>query len=363
MFDFLPAQYYSIVYFVIVTILTISVRKQHSPQHIKSTQSSTEMGNVLWVIFFTLFIGLRPISGRYFVDMANYDDYYRALYDGVPFHFQWNADNFIFDNLFAWWGAVRLGSRSLFIFMSAIYFGASYLGIRRIFPNHKLMAYTVFLGAFSTFSYATNGIKSGVATSLFIWALGYRDNLKKCLPLLLLSFGFHHSMQMPICAFIVTLIFKKPKFYFSLWVMCLMCALLHITIFQTLFGSMSDEQGASYLMVTEDDWGGRTGFRFDFVLYSAMPVLIGYYTIFKKRIKVSVAYTQLLNLYLCTNAVWMLCMYANFTNRIAYLSWFLYPIVLIYPLLNPLWGSGRDKALSKTIIYHIAFTLFMTFIY
>ena len=74
-------------------------------------------------------------------------------------------------------------------------------------------------------------------------------------------------------------------------------------------------------------------------------------------------YKDLLNLYLCTNGVWMLCMYANFTNRIAYLSWFLYPIVLIYPFLNEELGPQRYRQFSKVMLCHLAFTLFMAFIY
>ena len=59
----------------------------------------------------------------------------------------------------------------------------------------------------------------------------------------------------------------------------------------------------------------------------------------------------------------MLCMYANFTNRIAYLSWFLYPIVLIYPYLNEDWGVNKYKIFSMVVFLHLSFTLFMSVIY
>ena len=59
----------------------------------------------------------------------------------------------------------------------------------------------------------------------------------------------------------------------------------------------------------------------------------------------------------------MLCMYAEFTNRIAYLSWFMYPFVLIYPLVCENWGTQKYRTLSKFMLLHLGFTLFMQIIY
>jgi hypothetical protein len=94
-----------------------------------------------------------------------------------------------------------------------------------------------------------------------------------------------------------------------------------------------------------------------------MPVLVGWYVEFKKQLEVSDMYRNLLNLYLCLNGIWMLCMYASFTNRIAYLSWFLYPIVLIYPFLQEDWGEDRYQKFSYVMLAHLGFTLFMNVIY
>ncbi len=315
------------------------------------------------VLFMVLFIGFRPVSGRYFVDMANYVTYYLALYEGEPFRFDWNTENLLFDNLFAWWGSERLGYTSFFLFIAAIYFGAAYLGIRKLFPNHRLTAYLVFLAAFSTFSYGVNGIKAGAAASLFILAMGYREKLAVCIPLVLLSWGFHHSMVMVVAGFVLTLFVKNPKFYFVGWVFCFLMAAAHVTAFQHFFAGFTTEHGANYLLAEGGDDGTKGGFRIDFILYSAMPVLVGYYAVFKKKMRLSRLYKDLLNLYLCLNGIWMLCMYAQFTNRIAYLSWFLYPIVLIYPFLQEQWGKSRYKTFGLVMLGHLGFTLFMNIIY
>lgn len=361
----IPASLYQTLYQTLVTIMTLFVYSQYQSRNglREFAPSRTDALVGVLVVFLVLFIGFRPVSGRYFVDMANYVLFYEVFYEGATFVFDWNSENKIFDNLFAWWGSVRLGYTSFFVFVAAIYFGAAYLGIRKLFPNHRLTAFLVFLAAFSTFSYGTNGIKAGAATSLFIWALGYRENLKICIPLVLLSWGCHHSMIMVVAAFVVTLFVKNPKYYFWLWGFCFLMAAAHVTAFAHLFAGATTEHGAIYLLSEGGNDGTKGGFRIDFIVYSAIPVIVGWYTIVKKKLGVSELYKKLLSLYLCLNGVWMLCMYAAFTNRIAYLSWFLYPIVLIYPFLNEQWGYDRYKKFGLVMLGHLGFTLFMNIIY
>ncbi len=365
--EFIPANYYNFLYLLIVSIITIAVSSKYSKRDglIEYRYANSKRSELLLVWFMILFIGLRPINGV-FVDMKNYDMHFHALFYGEQFQFDWNTDNLLFDNMFHWWGAMKLEIWTFFFAIAIIYFGAAYLGIRRLFPNHSLAAYLVFLGAFSTFSFGTNGIKGGAAASLFIWAISYRQNLKVCIPLVLLSWGFHHSMQLLVTAFILTTLFKKPKYYFGGWLFCLMLAALRVTYFQYLFGGLTDDQGASYLVGGDGSTVATKilgGFRIDFILYSAIPVLVGYYAEIKKKLNISPLYRDLLHLYICVNGLWMLCMYAEFTNRIAYLSWFLYPIVLIYPFLYEDWGANKYRMFSKVMLYHVCFTVFMDMIF
>jgi hypothetical protein len=171
-------------------------------------------------------------------------------------------------------------------------------------------------------------------------------------------------MIMPVAAFVTTLFIRNTKYYFVLWVFCLLMALAHVTAFAHFFAGATTEHGASYLLSDGADDGTKGGFRLDFILYSAMPILVGWYVLFKKRLEVSDTYINLLNLYMCLNGVWMLCMYASYTNRIAYLSWFLYPIVLIYPFLNEEWmEDNKYQIFSVVMLAHLGFTLFMKIIY
>ena len=358
--SFIPAEYYQTIYLIIVLILSIHIFRQY--YHFSTIRLGNHSDNpfgLLLMLLFISFIGTRPISDV-FADMGAY----RGLYNrwSGPFEFRWDTDNKIWDNLNYWLASIQFDPIYYYILIALIYFGCIYWACWKMFPNDKVAAFLVYLGAFSTFSYGTNGLKAGCAAAIFLVALAYRENLKICIPLALVSLGFHHSMQLPLAALAIVIIYHKPKYYFYIWGICLILAALHITYFQNLFASITDEHGAGYLVAEGDEIVANTGFRLDFIVYSAMPVWMGWHTIHKIK-NCSNMYLTLLCLYLLTNSVWMLCVYASFTNRIAYLSWLMYPFVLIYPLLKESFPGNRYKFFVKVTSIHLGFTLFMHFVY
>ncbi len=364
----LEPQLYSHIYIGVIALLSVLVfskYKSYSYFHFISGGKSSSFWPFLLTIALTVFIGLRPVSGKYFVDMGEYASSYEVLRDS-SFVFDWKTDNIIFDNLFHYLSSHGIAVEVFFLLMAAVYFGCLCYACSIFFPSDKYSSLLVYLGAFSTFSYATNGIKAGAAASLFLLAIALYEKRKWIWMVLfiLLSWGFHHAMMVPVVAFVVCLFVKNPRWFFAFWGLCFLIAALHITYFQYLFAGFTDEQGALYLLgkgehIRQDLLGG---FRIDFILYSAAPIVVGWIAYFKKHIR-SRRYTFLLNLYLLTNAVWLLCMYAEFTNRIAYLSWLLLPIVLIYPFLNEVWGKKQYTVFMWVAFGHLAFTLFMNYVY
>lgn len=358
------ASIYNYIYILAIAVFTMHYLPKYVyvKSHAIGNGATNSSNAVVLLVVVTLFIGLRPING-YFVDMSAYD-YMLNVYANESFEFDWNTDNKIFDNFLLWYANKHFEHRLFFIIISAIYFGAMYVGLKRLFPNSVKLAFLTYLAGFSTFSYAVNGIKAGVAASIFILALSFRDRKWICAVLMIISLGFHHSMTLPIATTIIAFFLKTPKFYYIIWGFCLLMCILHITYFQVLFAGMSDEQGALYLTATEETTTAHIGFRPDFILYSAVPVIIGYYFEIKGRYQLSRKSQFLIHFYILTNAIWMLCMYASFNNRIAYLSWFVYPIVIIAPFLDKLNKDPlRYLKLSKAVKYHLYFTMFMVFIY
>ena len=363
----MSALYYRPVYFLIVSILTLIVGARYNDEYIednrlKSNVAQTLFGGLL-ALFMIIFIGLRPVSGIYFVDMWNYRANYMTFNYGEAFEFTWETDNFIFDNLMAWFGSMQIEIEVIFFIVAVIYFGCMYLACRKLFPNDVFLSFLVYLGAFSTFAYGTNGIKAGAAASIFLVAIAYKDRKIIALLFLFLSLGFHHSMLVPVVAFIITYFIRNPRLYLVLWLICLFFAAIHVTYFMDFFSGFTDEHGAGYLIEEiENAEENVSGFRPDFILYSAIPIFLGFYYMQSNKIESDI-YKFIWCTYTLTNCVFLLCTYGHFINRIAYLSWLMLPIVLIYPALSKNWDNEEPRHFKFIVFCHLGFTLFMNFIY
>lgn len=353
----IAAIYYEPIFVIITLMLSIVALNNYK----KNKNSSTLYMNVIYVaILLSFFIGFRPLDSI-FADMWNYNNAWgRDIFLG----FDWSESNFIFDNIFKGLAAKGVDIQYFFLLISFIYFIVSAWSCIKLFKKNALVAYAVFLGAFSTFSYSVNGIKAGAAAALFMLALAYYNNKKVSLLILLLSLGFHHSMIMPIFAFILSYIFKQNKYYLFFWVICLGLSAVHITTIMNFLGTLlvgNDDHGASYLFADSES-AYVTGFRLDFILYSAMPIIIGYVAIFKRGF-IDKTYSLIWRTYVLANSVWLLCMYASYTNRIAYLSWCIYPFVLLYPFVHENSPMNSKSNLKKVIYSQLLFTIFMNLIY
>src|SRR5690606_31378083 len=107
-----------------------------------------------------------------------------------------------------------------------------------------------------------------------------------------------------------------------------------------------------------DDKFSRTGFRWDFILYSASGVLAGWYFVIKKKFEDSL-YIQMFNVYLVTNAFWILVIRANYSNRFAYLSWFMIALIIMYPYLKMQFFVNQQKKVAAIVLASFAFSYLM----
>lgn len=355
----IPAEIYQDIYLIFVLILAFSnINNYIITDGINRARSNQQCALILITVI--LFIGLRPLS-IVFADMGQYAGYLDQ-YNNTLFQFSSDAENIIYDNLMMYLACNGFPYPLYYILIAGIYFINYYICFRRVFPNDYYIVFILFLSAFMTFTSSTNGIKAGAATAIFMVAVAYYNNWKVWPFLLLVSWGFHHAMQVPIVAFLCTKLYHKTNMYFVFWSFCLLCAIGHVTLFQNIFAGYTDEKGASYLASSGQDWGGKAGFRLDFVIYSAMPVLVGWYSIIKKKIS-DIFYERILSIYMLANGVWMLCMYMNYNNRLAALSWGMYVVVLFYPVLRCAWSGDKNSTFRKMAWAHVVFTMTMHFVY
>ena len=101
----------------------------------------------------------------------------------------------------------------------------------------------------------------------------------------------------------------------------------------------------------------QIGFRWDFLLFSAMAVVVGYYFIFRRKFQ-DEYYHWIYNIYLITNAFWVLVIRASYSNRFAQISWFIMPIVLIYPFMKHRFWKNHERMTGFALLLFYAFTFY-----
>lgn len=234
----------------------------------------------------------------------------------------------------------------------------------RWLPKHFLIAIIFLFTAFSFWGYATNGIRNGMATSIAMLGLSFFCRTRKELiigyTLLILASLTHKSCMLTIVAATGALWLKNTQINISFWLFCILLSLLFQEQFKELFSWMIDDgRMAGYLNAeVNEDMFSKTGFRWDFLLYSSLPIVIGWFVISKKKIN-DKTYAFILHTYIFSNAFWVLINTAAYSNRFAYLSWFLYPIVLIYPFCKFKFLKNQSIVLGLLLIIMTAFTYIM----
>ena len=225
----------------------------------------------------------------------------------------------------------------------------------------------MFLVSFSFFTYGVNGVRNGAACSLFLWGVCYHNKNKVVMScMFLIAVMFHKTAILPVLAFLLTNFYNDPKVYLKAWLLCIPLSLVAGSIFITVFASIGfggDDRLSGYLTKEADsDTFSSTGFRWDFLFHSAFAVFSGWYFIVKKKFKDKV-YFRLLNTYLICNGFWILVITANFSNRFAYLSWFMMAIIVIYPLLKEKFFKDQHFMIGKVLLVYFSFTFFMYYLY
>lgn len=360
--QFDPSLYYPI-YIYSLLFLTIGYIVPISKYGTSLIQRNTNQPLVLIYFFlFVLVVGLRPISGYYFGDTSNYAYSYNLFVNGIASYDPESKEWFF--NWLMYQCSQVMDVHGFFLLIEILYVLPVLWACKKLVPNHALLMFLVCMGAFSFFTYGTNGIRNGMACSLIIAALAcVHGNLFQKIVggvLAFLAFNIHRSTALPIACILATFFVKDTPLILGWWIASIFLSLVAGGPIEAFFTGLGfDDRLSSYATDdSADAMFSSTGFRWDFLLYSAMPILLGYYVVIKRKIW-DKKYLLLLHTYILCNSFWVMMIRASYSNRFAYLSWFLYALVLIYPCLKlPIW---KDQGKKTALIMggHLGFTLFM----
>lgn len=360
---FIYAQVYYWVAFALCGFIFLRYSTSANNKHL--LQQNTFVPAFLLSVLAILFLGLRP-THYMFGDMVTYAKGYRvgrisgvAVESKGEWFFAWIQQTLI---------DMGVDEQIFFLVCTIGYIYLQYWVCKKLLWENVWIAMLFILSAFEFYVFAVNGVRNGlacamvmVAMTIAIQAKGSNAQLLLAALIAYLATGIHKSTVIPIgCALVALKWIKDPNLALKIWLASIPLSLVAGGFFVAHVGDMMAGEATynDYTHHQTESEFSHTGFRWDFLLYSAMPVWLIWYTRVKKGIR-DVVFDFLSVTYLLANSFWILVIRVNYSNRFAYLSWFLYPLVLAYGLIRLKIWEDQDRRIGFFLLAHAGFTLIM----
>jgi len=279
------------------------------------------------------------------------------------------SDNIIeFDKDYGWLFYTKLcslisfGSVQIYFLITAVLYTTGYYIFARHYINKNYIWYFLLMtfGCLGFWSGGTNIMRAGLATSIIMVALTVQNRKIPFILAVLTALTIHKSMIIIVIAFLLSKYHPKPKHFIAIWVCAFVLSSLNITsgiqnYIGDMFGSIDNRVGGYLANEDEDvfDIYKNAGFRLDFIVYSLIPIIIGYRYIFKHKLH-DTFYNTVYGTYLLTNSLWIIIIRIPYGDRFALLSWTFIPFIVLYPLLSQ---KLLKRQSSRIILY---MTIFMS---
>jgi len=352
----IPLPFYTpLFYNVVLVVVLVSVLRLFVKGYVIQNPNKKETTSLILLIAVTLYMGLRPISFA-FGDMGIYAKYFREFANGAAIT---NNKDYLW-RLFMKLCSGIMSAQYFFLLCAILYVVPLYSAVKKWFGADRYFIFLMLIASFSFWPYGTNGIRNGIATSFVVYALSLPKNNYIKYGIFLIAYFIHGSIIVPIAAYALTLYHNNTRHYLIGWLLVIPLSLVFGSYWESIFASIGfGGERLKYLGDSIDkSQFSRIGFRWDFLVYSAAAVYAGYYFILKRNFNDKV-YIQLFNIYVTANAFWILVIRSSFSNRFAYLSWFLMAIIIFYPFFKQQFFVKQQKVLAYTVLVYYGFTYFM----
>lgn len=352
--NFLILCYYNILLFFVLAILFYSNRTFCAYKPLLS--------NGLWSILLLLFvfvvITFRPTDSL-FADTV----VYAKVFENNKMYSSYELGNDFLFSIFTYYCAKYFSLVSYWGIICFIYIMVPSYVFKYRFPNHYYWLILSFITSLSFWGYGVNGLRNGMATSLILAAFLLPGMNIVRLLFFILAVLFHKSVCLPLAVFFIVLTYQKTKVYILLWISAILFSYLFGDFFTSVFSNINlfegDSRFSDYLLTNDyGDMFSSTSFRWDFILYSSLPIILAYWCIYGLNFKDKL-YQRLLHTYIVTNIFWILIITASFSNRFAYLSWFMIPVISLYPFLKVRLLKKQTRVICIIILFYYSFTYYM----
>lgn len=367
MIELVPVRYYGTIFYWVMFAFCLLTGLYFSDS--KDCRKLLRQYSFVLPLFFSiiliLYIGLRP-SSWIFGDMGMYRHRWTIIddisSDGL-FNYQ---TEWFFDFVMVTCKKIVPNVQFWFLIIELFYIGSQLWACKKLLWENTWLAIMFVFFSYQFYTYGTNGIRNGMGVALFTLSLAYycdRNRIGYVIGTLIfvLALGTHRTVLLPMAALLASIfVIKNIKFATYIWLACIVLSLFAGGFFQGIFTNLGfDDRMSDYSSYGDQTMNqfSHTGFRWDFLIYSSMPVLLAWYVNYRgiyDRI-----FTILANTYILANSFWILVIRVAFSNRFAYLSWFMYALVIAYAVIRvPIW-KDQDRKAGQILLAHTAFTIIM----
>lgn len=343
--------------------MVMGLSRVSSPDNSFQKTGSTLPLPLLLCLGLTFWMGLRPVSGA-FGDTVIYALEYAKM-DARHISIDWSKE---------WiWGLLMNGCKAagfnvygFFTFVAAGYVLSAFWAVYRFMPTDPMLGIVFLLNSLMFFPFGVNGLRNGLACHLLLLGASFLldDKWVTGSLVFLVAFGIHRSTMLPIVAiFSGVFLIRDMRYIIIFWFVSILVSLVAGGAVTNFFANLGfDDRMTQYSSYSDLSEFSRTGFRWDFLLYSAFPVAMAWYVCLYKKIQDN-WYNVICAAYCLCNAFWIMVIRSAFSNRFAYLSWFLYPIVIAYPLVNLPIRQDQDRFTGWILLAYSGFSVFMWFVF
>lgn len=370
----IPAFAYKYVYIIVVGLLFLIKILSPGGMIIKPEPLRNGLSKALLVgVLFVMFFGFRPV-GEYMYDTSGYALRFirYQLVDGIEDIDLSKGKEIIWEFIGRGIASLGYAVHVWFLVIAVVYIGFNIWGCRLLFPNHVYLAFLTYIIFFLFYQGGVNGIRNADAYSIVfcaicLYATRYKYRYVAIALLFACAYEIHSSVAITILAFVAACTFiRNTKIAIIIWLGAVLVSLSAGNILaEYAIGFTDDARAERYLMAGQDirmmkKGFSHVGFRWDFLLFSLLPILFGGYVTIYRRYK-DRYFSILLNTYILANAVWVIFIYAAFSNRFAMLSWCIYPYVMLYPCLrmNVLKPKSRNSIVILFLSVMFVFSWYM----
>ncbi|WP_375604961.1 EpsG family protein [Flavobacterium davisii] len=282
-----------------------------------------------YVIFIIMLIAFRPIGENGFTDTLMYMKWFDNSREGFVLHKDIGFDFLIYC-------CAQTGSYRALFFMCSLISFVFLIWICYTIANDKwFLMFLVFLVSIYFWNHQVFTIRQGMASIFFIAGVLHRNNLLKIF-LILLAVSFHISFLMPLIVYVLVLLFQNTIVYLIFWFLVIILSMLGKMFF---FGEIVNfflSERISYYIKPLYDSDKEVIFRWDVIIYSFVFIVIGIFYNYKFYHNQEKEYGIFLNIFLLTNSIFLLVVpfSSDFAHRFAYLSWFIIPLIVFFPLFK-----------------------------